>query len=597
MIESLMPWYERELHTLWKECQLFSKNHPQLAKYLSFSHGRVDDPHAARTMEAFALLNARLSRQLATDSNKMTVALLQLLFPVSMQSLPSVSIIRIPPTKKQSGFGTLPKNTRFWVYNDDQRYCQFHTTRNIDLCPFDIVSCHMEQRPFNQNDMDYSSSDKMLLNLKITMMDDTLTFSDCGDFSTLTVQLSGLFRLQILLYDILNKDLSGIILSTPEGGHLSLPVTCFSPVGFDDECIMRTNPSHLLDHQKMFELFAWPELFFGFELKEIGRWLKHCQSNRVTLTFCLSSHCDELMQNIGLVQFLLGCAPIINVFEHIAEPITIDHKQLNYPVIPDVASNNTMEVQDIVDIVDITRTEPETLPNLFGLCHNEKGNNKFWVYRPSDNESEEFGHLEIIYTELDPYSRQVMVLSPHVLCNNGNQVLDLPDNPKLECIDSVTIPDPDKVSLLLKPTATVKRSGDIKAWLNLFAYLHNSILTILESSEPVRQLRHVINLYTIRNHAASNAWLSSIQNMTVKNQVATLKINGQRCFTQGSEIIFELDPAQLANTSTMMFTNLLDYIAAHFVGFNSYIQVVIKLKGSEEEYIRCTRHHGYQMNR
>ena len=592
-----MPWYERELHTLWKECQVFSKHHPQLTKYLSFSHGRVDDPHAARTMEAFALLNARLSRQLENDSNKITAALLQLLFPVSIQSLPSVSIIHIPPSKEQTRFTTLPKNTRFWIYNDDRRYCQFHTTRRIDLCPFDIVSCHIEQRPFDHSDMSCSSSVKMLLKLTIAMLDDTLTFSDCGDFSNITVQLSGLFRLQTLLYDILNRSLSVIILSTPEGDQIPLPSTCFSAVGFEDECIMRTNPSHnLLDHQKMFELFAWPELFFCFELKELGRWLKHCQSNEVTLTFCLSSHSDELMQNIGLIQFLLGCAPIVNVFEHIAEPITIDHKQLDYPIIPDVASKNTMEIQDIVDIIDITKTEPERLPNLFGLRHNEKGNNKFWLYRPPDNEIEEHGHLEIIYTELDPYSRQVIVLSPHVLCNNGKQVMDLPDNPKLECIDSVTLPEPDNISLLLRPTTPIKRSGN-KPWLNLFAYLHNNILALQEFSNPAKQLRHVINLYTSRNHAASNAWLSSILDMTVKTQVATLKVNGRRCFTQGSEIIFELDPDQLENTSTMMFTHLLDFIAAHFVGFHSFIQVVIKFKGSEEEYIRCTRHHGYQMNR
>ncbi|MFK0574121.1 type VI secretion system baseplate subunit TssF [Endozoicomonas sp.] len=599
MSDSLLAWYERELTLLWEGGRRFSDKHPQQARHLGISDDGIDDPHVARVIESFALLTAHLSRQASEEAVRISAGLLQIMFPLCLQPLPSASMIRVAPSIEQPTVTSLPPGTRFRAYIDDNRYCQFHTTSHLELCPFDIVHSRIEQRPFARDDIQYPDRTDATLSLEMVMLDESLSFADIAavaDIAELTIHFKGIARLQSLMYDVLCRELCQIVLVDDRGVQEKLPLSAFLPVGFSDrDFILTHDNTSFADYQMMAELFSWPELFFGFRLKGIGPLLRRFSSHRLTLLFCLESIPDELARAASHVQFLLGCAPVINLFDQIAEPVVVDHRQLDYPVIPDSHSPNQMEIQTIREVFDITGEQSEVLPPLYGLRHHDREHHRFWLYRPVDDDSEAFGHLEVIVTDMDPGKNQVMVLSPHLVCSNGDQVLDLPGQPRLECLDSIVLKQEAKI--LMRPTAPAKRVRDQKTWLNLLVHLSDNMVSVLEAKDPARQLRNLMSLYAIRRTPASMAWLESLVSISARPQVAPIRIDGHQCFTQGSEVVIELDPVKLKHTSIMMFTNLLDFLASGFAGFHSFIQVVVQLKGREEEYVRCIRRHGYQINR
>ena len=596
MSNSLMAWYERELALLWQGGKRFSEKHPELARHLGINIDGLDDPHFARLVESFALLNARLSRQLADESTNISSSLLQIVFPICLQSLPSVSQIRIAPSKDQSSVSVIPSGTRFRAYVDDDRYCQFHTTSDLELCPFDIIDTSIEMRPFSREGIRYPEQAEAILVFDLLMLDSSLAFSDLGDFSELTFHFKGINRLQAMMYDFLCRGLCKIVLVDSSGMQKTLPLSSFSPVGFNDrDSILTRDNSNFADYQMIAELFTWPELFYGFRLKGIGGALQDFSGSEVTLLLCLEEMNEELQQSIKYVPFLLGCAPIINLFEHVGEPIVVDHRQLDYAVVPDSHSPNEMKAQTVKEVLNITGEQPEILQPLYGLQHRHKQQTQFWSFRPEDGECEEYGHLEITKIDLQPDKNQTLVLSPRLICNNGEQVLELPNRPRIECIDNIALQQ--DVKMLMRPTPPIQRKRDLKTRLDLLVHLNDNLVSVLESQNPVRQLRALMSLYAVRNSTVSTAWMDSLVSLQAQPLVAPIRISGHQCFTQGSEVIVELDPAYMKNASYMMFANLLDFLAAGFAGFHSFIEIVVVLKGQQGEYVRCMRRHGYQINR
>ena len=600
MSDSLLAWFERELSFLRSGGRKFAEEHPQLARHMGLSYDAISDPHVARLVESFALLNARLSRQLSEDSTQISNNLLQILFPLVLQSLPSVSMLQIRPSKDLSAVTVLPSGTRFRAYIDDDRFCEFHTTRDLQLCPFDIVNSAIHLRPFNlsldiQNQWIPEQASAMV-KIDLAMQDDSTLFSQLHDVSELTVHFQGLARHLAQFYDYLFRNRFSVVLVSEQGEQITLPESCFLPVGMiSRDCMITHDNTTFVDHQMVMEVLSWPELFYGFRLLDIGDYLRRFSDSRVSLLIFIEDMPDELAMSLTDIKFLLGCAPLINLFEQIAEPVVVDHRQLDYPLIPDSHSPNKLEIQTVKQVVDVTSEHPEVLPPLCGLKHNDIGCDKFWIYNSPDRESDENGRLALVCPDLDPNQNETMVLSPHLVCSNGNQVLDIPDNPELECLDSIAISGEPRI--VMRPTARIRRSPNIKNRLNLLVHLKASFSSVLQGENPAENLRTLMQLYCFNNNAYSRAWLDAMTVVKTKPLVAPIRIGSYQCFTQGIEIILELDPDKLKQSGLMMFVNLVDYMVAGFAGYHSFLQLIVRLKGQPGDHVRCIRRHGYQINR
>ncbi len=596
MPESLLPWYERELDFLRNRVEHFASEHPTLAKRLGVRRDGIDDPHMLRLVDAFALCNARLSRQLSEESTQISNNLLQVLFPLALQPLPSASLIRIRPSLDQPEVTTVPYGTRLRMHIDEDQYCQFHTTAELQLCPFDIVSSSIIMSPFDLPTRNIPEESNGALKLDLQLLDHSRKFDSLADFGDLHIHLQGLLKNHGTIYDFIFRDTVKIILLDSDGRECELPLDAIQPLGFRQEERMLTQKNTtFLDNQVILEMLAWPELFYGFRINKLSKHLSRFNSNKISLLFFLNNVSESAVRAMDFVQPMLGCAPVINLFEQLGEPVVVDHCQLDYPLIPDSQSPNQMEVQTVKRILDITDEEPVIIPGLFGLKHNEPNHNCFWQYHPADHEANDKSRISLIYPELDPQKNQTRVLSPLLSCHNGSQVLKLSNDPEIECLDNLNLPG--KIQLLSRPTAPSYRTYNIKDRLNLLAHLSKNFSTILLPEDTSDSLRSSLELYDFRANPISSAWLNAVKSMHSKPKVACLQIMNHQCYSWGNEVTLILHGKKLENSSIMLFIHLLDFLAGQLAGFQSFIQLIFQLEGHPGEYHRCSRRHGNQTNR
>ena len=62
MTDELLPYYTNELEFLRKAGHEFAEAKPRIAARLRMSSGLPDDPHVERLIEAFAYLNAAMTK-------------------------------------------------------------------------------------------------------------------------------------------------------------------------------------------------------------------------------------------------------------------------------------------------------------------------------------------------------------------------------------------------------------------------------------------------------------------------------------------------------------------------------------------------------
>ena len=85
---------------------------------------------------------------------------------------------------------------------------------------------------------------------------------------------------------------------------------------------------------------------------------------------------------IDRTTFRLGCTPIINLFEQVAEPIALDQGQFEYRVVPDVANPRGMEVYSIDEVISVDpATSTTTVYRPFYSFHHRRDGGEsptFW---------------------------------------------------------------------------------------------------------------------------------------------------------------------------------------------------------------------------
>ena len=108
-------------------------------------------------------------------------------------------------------------------------------------------------------------------------------------------------------------------------------------------------------------LQRFPDKFFFFDLSRAWTpvWKPRDSKDRAEIIFLLcairagratASRTLELGIN-ARPRSGLGCAPVVNLFPQTAEPILLDQRRYEYPVIPDVRRQNALEIFSVDQVV------------------------------------------------------------------------------------------------------------------------------------------------------------------------------------------------------------------------------------------------------
>ncbi|MEE9412686.1 MAG: type VI secretion system baseplate subunit TssF [Methylococcales bacterium] len=332
---SLKQLFRDELAYLHLQGNEFAKRNPNLSRFLS---EKSSDPDIERLLEGFAFLSARLRQKIEDDFPELTHSIINLLWPNYLRPLPSATVIRFTPkadsiTEKQ----TIKRNTSLRSHPVDGTQCRFRTCHDVSIYPFLLNSID-----------DTHSRDKSIVGINIkTLTDQPLNEINCDH---LTFYLAGNDYTAQTLYLWMFNYLDHIDVIIEGQSIKTLSSRNIERVGFQPDQALLPYPPNVFDGYRILqEYLNFPDRYQFFDLVKLQQiWPgESAEDIRLELHFKRPFPVDiKIRRN----DFELYCTPAVNLFDHDADPISLDGKSIEYIIRPSDYKQEHYEIFSINNV-------------------------------------------------------------------------------------------------------------------------------------------------------------------------------------------------------------------------------------------------------
>jgi type VI secretion system protein ImpG len=598
MSDELLTYYERELAFLRQIGAEFAAKYPKIASRLLLEATKSEDPQVERLLQGFAFLAARIHHKIDDEFPEITDALLSVLYPHFVAPIPSMSIIQFiidPAQGKLTSGHLIPRGTPLYSQPVDGSPCRFRTCYPVTLWPIEVTAARIEEPDRERRPAEAVAT----IRLELRCLGGT-TFAQL-ELERLRFFLSGESPLAYGLYELLLNNVCQVQLRVPgEAGArppISLSPTCLQAVGFGpEEGMLPYTPRSFLGYRLLQEYFNFPEKFLFVDLCELDRAAHARAGDRLDVVIYLN-RVPRLEQPINAGTFRLGCAPIINLFEQIAEPIRLSQAQTEYRVIPDVRRQDTTEVYSVDTIASTSPQLQEivTFQPFYSFKHlaEQERQQAFWhaIRRPSQRK-EDSGtevYLSLVDFNFQPKLPPLDTLTVHTTCTNRDLPGRLPFGG-----DTRRPPSPGErgdfelegaapllsIRCLKKPTQTVRPPLRRGAQWRLISHLSLNYLSICDGGRDA--LQEILKLYDFSDSAVVRQHIAGITEVTSRRVVGrpgSMPWNG---FCRGIEVTIQFDEEKYVGSGVFLFASVLEKFLGLYASLNSFTQLVATTRQREE---------------
>jgi len=602
MSADLLTYYERELSFLRHMGAEFAAKYPKIASRLLLEADRSEDPHVERLIQAVAFLAARVHHKLDDDFPELTDALLGVLYPHFLAPLPSMSIAQFvldPDQGKLTSGYRIERGTMLYSPPVNGAPCRFRTCYPATLWPLEVVSAR-----FDTPDR-FSSAPKAaaVLRLELRCLGGAL-FSEL-ELDSLRFFLHGETSLVYALYEIVLNNTSQVQLRPAQEEKESQPLVLsprgLRPVGFDpDEGMLAYTARSFLGYRLLQEYFTFPEKFLFFEVHELNRAVRAGFRDRMEILLFLD-RAPRLEQPISADTFRLGCTPIINLFEHIAEPIRLTHAQTEYLVIPDARRQNVTEVYSVNDVINASPYLPEPVhfKPFYSFKHiaDRERQQTFWyaIRRPSPRKGDTGTEVYVSLVDLNfkPTVPAAETLTLHVTCTNRDLPGKLPFGGEQGDLSLEGAAPLSRIRCLKKPTETLRPSLRRGARWRLLSHLTLNYLSIGEGGREA--LQEILQLYDFSsNSPVIQQQIAGITKLTSRRVVGRPPSMAWNGFCRGLEVNIEFDEEKYVGSSVFLFASVLEKFLGLYASINSFSQLIATTQQHKEPVKRWPPRAGEQ---
>ena len=327
---SFNRYYQEELIALRELGKEFSQRNPALAPFLE-TPGR--DPDVERILEGVAFLTGRLWQKLDDELPEIIHSLFNLLWPNYLRPIPASSIIRYEPSGNVSGATTIPRGTMVNSIAVEDTHCQFRTVYDIDILPIRLIEqSFLEKGGEASLVLKFKTLGVPLDNFSLSR----LRFFIHGEPAVAhTIYYSMVARtreIRLVVRDKMKKPVQ--VFAIPAADSIR-------PVGFVEEEGLYPYPANTFSGYRLLqEYFCFPEKFLFVEVGNLEKGYTRDNlsafqgEDEFELHFVLPE-LPESFESFRVENWQLFCTPVINLFRMDATPLSLDHRQTEYRVIPD----------------------------------------------------------------------------------------------------------------------------------------------------------------------------------------------------------------------------------------------------------------------
>ncbi len=601
MADELLPYYEKELAFIRQMGAEFAKEHPKIAGRLGISTDTIEDPHVSRLIESFAYLNARVQHKLDDDFPELSDALLGILFPHYQRPIPSMAIVQLVPNQEQlEASYILPAQTILETEQFQGENCRFTTVYETELLPLQVKDASLVGRPFATPGANSVRGAGGVLHLRLHTFNEAINFNELRP-NRLRFYIKGQPQHVHPLYEMILNECQQLVISTSatDINPVFLGKNIVKAVGFcDTESLLPYPSSSFSGYRLLSEFFVFPEKFMFIDIEGIANYIPNNATTELNLYLYLNRSDVELEHNINAATFVLGCTPVVNLFSHKADPIKLEHTQLDYQIIPDARRPTGYEIYSIENVIasGTTGIQEKFLP-FYGLKHEhlDLKTQSFWFanrqhaklgYGQRDEGTDMF--LSLVDLNFNPNLPEDRTLIVETTCSNRDLPAKLPFNleqPKLQCVNAA--PPCEKIRCLTQPSITVRPPLRNGARWRLLSHLNLNHLSITGSHNATDALKEILRLYNFKDSPATRALIDSIQSIHTRSVNAPLNIDGRATLCRGIEVEIEIDDSQFTGSSSFLFASVLEHFFGLYCSINSFSRLLVKRKNKEGYLKKC----------
>lgn len=622
-MDHLLSHYEYELGLFARALGDFAIRYPKIAARLGIQSGRTDDPHVTRLIQTFSFIAAHLDSKLADDYPEFTEALLELVHPHYLRTVPSCAIARFEPRAIVGQLTAPVVVPRGVELNARTAPVRFRSAYDVTISPLQIRSARYAPTTLAPSAVRLPADATGVLSISFT--------SAAGPFTAaitdgpIRVYLSGERPFVSALLDALLLRAAAAYVGVDQCGlWRAISKVPFEPVGFaDDDRLLpgtRTTSRTATTYRYLLEYFAFPELFDFVDL-DIGRVRRAAgapEARELTLHVVLrDTPADSIaalaLASLDATAFKLFCTPVVNLFSQPAQPIVLKGQDA-YPVQPmRLTKHSPLGVYsvDAVYLGELSRKKDKDEDKSFdsdrprtpvrpyqALSHEPRPDSAavYWVaFRDRDVGSSGRPTMMLSLVGLDgqsarPRLRQIDVVTT---VTNG----DLPARLSIGSsagdllLESKALDCP--IQLITRPTLTAELPRANGALWRVLSTLSPHPTDLTRDGLPA--LKAFMRLHAVRTTSLAQRCIDAITDLDYKPVIKWMSLDSQfPSFVRGIEITLSFDETASREVSLVVFTKLLERFFAPYGPANNYIQLVVRSAQTGKELIRGAATSGMQ---
>jgi len=579
-VSSFNRYYLDELVSLRELGREYSRNNPSLAPFFDTPQR---DPDVERILEGVAFLCGRLRQKLDDELPEITHALFSLLWPNYLRTIPSCSIVRYEPAANLTWAVTIPRGTMVESVEVEGTKCLFRTVYENQVLPVQLN----EQSVFEHDG-------QIILALRFGIIGSSL---ENIPLSRLRLFFTGEPAIAHSLYFTLTRSVREIrfLLRGEQGAYQpvhALSPEMIRPVGFREDEGLYPYPANTFPGYRIIqEYFCFSEKFLFAEISGLDTCVAAGKdavagADEFVLHFVLSEF-PEQYESWRRDNIQLFCTPVVNLFPMDATPLTVDHRQTEYRIVPDP------RLPDHYAVYSVERVRRWGSNGKFrreyrafeSFEHGSSPDTDAAYYRlrlrPSINDESTETYISIVHSQTSPAAQDEEIISLELTCTNRL----LPSRLIVGDINTHADDTPDTVTLgnitSVTPPYTPPLEGDL-----LWRLISNMSLNYLPLGN-VHAMRALIASYDFRAlHDRNRARILNkmLGGMTGIESKETDRIY-QGLPVRGAVTRLTLDRVGFSCEGDMcLFASVINEFLALYATVNSFHQLVVVDARRGEEY-------------
>ncbi len=583
MRDDLLDYYERELAFLRRTGGEFARAYPKVAGRLELEENKCEDPHVERLLEGFAFLAARVHLRLDDDLPEISESLLSAVHPQYVRPLPSLSVVQLhlDPAQSQQAEGVRIERGRNLTSRPvGGEPCRFRTCYDTVLWPLRVADVRWAGGGAGGSSRARQAVGAIRVEIEAFQ---GASLEDL-ELDRLRFHISSDGGLTAALYELLLNHCLEIVVRDPTPGSrvepVVLPPSALSPVGFGlDESLVGTPKRALLAHSFLQEYFTFPEKFHFLDLAGLEGLGERGFTDRLEVVFQIRSFersdwRSRLDDALSASSLRLGCTPVVNLFGRTSEPIVLNQKKAEYPVVPDLRRRDSIFTHSVDDVrlVSPELSEPLVIDPFYAPVRRPDAPPIYWRTRRSSTGWKDAGGDRVEIAFVDASDRMVHpdedVATLRLTCHNGDLPSRLPFGAeegdfRLEGGGPV-----ERIVALVKPTSVIQPGlGSSRLW-RLISQLSLNYSSLVEGgSESLRQL---LQLQNLGESAAGDRQIRGVKELESAPVHARVRTEHGISFARGHRLDLTLDEEEFAGSSVYLLASVLERFFGLYTSMNSF---------------------------